>query len=193
VISCGPGYFVKLLRDEGYANVLGIDSFPEKIAHAQQHGLNCRVARAFGFLDANREPYDVIVAEQEINHLTKPEILQFLNLCRANLVPSGLLIVHGVNGAHPIVGSESRWGNFDHYNAWTPYSLQQVLEHGGFRDVEVFPLNLYVFYANPLNYVGLLWDRLTTLFFRFCFIMVGKSNRLFSKKIGAAGRNAAAT
>jgi hypothetical protein len=26
VVSCGPGYFVKLLNDEGYTNVLGIDS-----------------------------------------------------------------------------------------------------------------------------------------------------------------------
>ena len=34
VISCGPGYFVNLLSEEGYTNVLGIDSHAEKIAHA---------------------------------------------------------------------------------------------------------------------------------------------------------------
>jgi len=192
VISCGPGYFVNLLREECYDSVLGIDSFPDKIAHAQRHGLNCRVARAFGFLDANRQPYDVIIAEQEINHLTKLEILQFLGLCHANLVDDGILVVHGVNGAHPVVGSESRWGNFDHYNAWTQYSLQQVLDHGGFADIRVFGLNLYVFYRNPLNYVAWLWDRLNTLFFRFSFMMVGKSNRLFTKKIAAVARKRAA-
>ena len=132
--------------------------------HARQRGLNCQVSRAFGFLDASREPWDVIVAEQEINHLTKDEILRFLELCRSRLREGGTVIVHAINGAHPIVGSESRWGNFDHYNAWTGYSLHQALEHGGFQDVQVFPLNLYVFYRNPLNYVALLWDTVLRLF-----------------------------
>lgn len=191
VISCGPGYFVNLLREEGYTAVLGIDSFPDKVAHAARRGLNCRVARAFGFLAANREPWDAIVAEQELNHLTKDEILRFLRLCLDNLRDGGTLVVHAINGAHPIVGSESRWGNFEHYNAWTAYSLRQVMEHAGFREVRIFPLNLYVFYRNPLTYVALLWDALLRLFFRVSFKLVGKSNTLFSKKIGAVGRKPA--
>lgn len=188
VISCGPGYFVSLLKNEGYTRVTGIDSFPEKVEYARKRGLDCRVARAFGFLAASTDAYDAIIAEQELNHLTKDEILRFLALCREKLAEGGTLLVHAINGAHPIVGSESRWGNFDHYNAWTHYSLQQVMEHGGFRDVEVFPLNLYVFYRNPLNYVALLWDAVTRGLFLFSFKMVGKGNKLFSKKIGAVGR-----
>ena len=187
VISCGPGYFVNLLRQQGYTNVVGIDSFPDKVAHAVRRGLDCRVARAFGFLTAGG-PWDAIIAEQELNHLTKDEILRFLTLCREKLRDGGTLIVHAINGAHPIVGSESRWGNFDHYNAWTQYSLHQALEHTGYREIQVFPLNLYVFWTNPLNYVALAWDTLTRVFFRFCFKMVGKTNALFSKKIGAVGR-----
>src|SRR5476649_2180077 len=33
-VSCGPGYGVKVLTDLGYEKVLGIDSFPDKIAFA---------------------------------------------------------------------------------------------------------------------------------------------------------------
>jgi 2-polyprenyl-3-methyl-5-hydroxy-6-metoxy-1,4-benzoquinol methylase len=191
VISCGPGYFVNLLREQGYTDVLGIDSFPEKVEHAVRRKLNCRTARAFGFLTSNELPFDAIVAEQELNHLTKDEIIRFLRLCQDNLKPGGIVVVHAINGAHPIVGSESRWGNFDHYNAWTQYSLHQVLEYAGLREVRIFPLNLYVFYANPLNYVAWLWDTLLRLFFLISFKLVGKSNRLFSKKIGAVARKAA--
>jgi len=64
VISCGPGYFVNVLRQTGYANVVGIDSFPDKVAHAARRGLDCRVARAFGFLGASEAPWDAIIAEQ---------------------------------------------------------------------------------------------------------------------------------
>jgi dihydroflavonol-4-reductase len=188
VISCGPGYFVNLLRSRGYTDVLGIDSFPHKIAPAELRGLPCRAARAFGFLEQNEEPYDCIIAEQELNHLTKDEILLFFALAQRNLSAGGVLIAHAINGAHPVVGSESRWGNFDHYNAWTDYSLRQAMEYGGFEFVEVFDLNLYVFYANPLNYLAWVWDKMLRLFFQVAFRMVGKSNRLFSKKIGTVGR-----
>jgi SAM-dependent methyltransferase len=188
VISCGPGYFVKLLVDRGYENVIGIDSFPEKIEMARRKNLPCQVAQVFSFLRASTEPWDAIVAEQELNHLAKEEILAFLELAREKLAPGGDLILHAINGASPLTGSESRAGNFDHYCSFTEYSFHQVLEHTGFTDVRVFPLNLYVFWLNPLNYVAWLIDRLNSAFFAFQFKLVGKSARIFTKKLGAAGR-----
>lgn len=188
VLSCGPGYFVNLLVHRGYTNVVGIDSAPEKVAWARQRGLPCQVARAFSFLEASG-PWDVVVAEQEINHLTKTEILAFLALCRRRLTPGGTLIVHSINGANPLTGSESRAGNFDHYNSFTEYSLRQVLEYTGFERITVFPLQLYVFWTNPVNYVAWLVGKVNTMVFRLNFMLVGKSARILTKKLGAACRN----
>ena len=185
VISCGAGYFVSLLHEEGYSDVLGIDSDSQKVSYAQKKGLNCRADEAFPFLEARDGEFDVIIAEQEINHLTTEEILRFLELARNRLAESGTLIVHSINGANPVTGSESLAQNIDHYNSFTPYSLSQLLEIGEFSDIEVFPLNLFVFYRNPLNYIGLVVDKLYTLFFRFSFALYGKSNKIFTKKIGA--------
>jgi len=185
VISCGAGYFVRLLRQEGYADVLGIDSSPEKVAFAAQHGLNCRVESAFPFFKKNTEQYGLIIAEQELNHLTKTEILTFLELCRDNLRESGMLIVHSLNGANPITGSEALAQNFDHYNTMTEYSLRQVLRYSQFRHITIFPLQLYVFYTNPFNYVGLALDWALNWLFRISFLFYGKKNRFFAKKIAA--------
>jgi 2-polyprenyl-3-methyl-5-hydroxy-6-metoxy-1,4-benzoquinol methylase len=138
VISCGPGYFVNTLSRNGYSNVLGIDSFPEKVEYAKKKNLNCRVERAFGFLERNQQPFDVIIAEQEINHLTTPEILIFLELCRKNLTVCGRLLIHSINGTNPLTGSESRAGNFDHYNSFTEYSLKQILEFTKFDNIKIF-------------------------------------------------------
>jgi 2-polyprenyl-3-methyl-5-hydroxy-6-metoxy-1,4-benzoquinol methylase len=55
VISCGPGYLVKMLRDCGYSSVLGIDSDAAKVEVARRHQLPCEVARAFEFL-ADKRP-----------------------------------------------------------------------------------------------------------------------------------------
>lgn len=185
VVSCGPGYFNYLLRNEGCSDVLGIDSDPGKVRSALTRNLNCQAARAFDFLKANDKPFDVIFAEQEINHLTKAEILQFLELCYDNLNAGGMVIVHSLNGANPITGPEALAQNFDHYNTFTEYSMKQILRHTGFRDIRVFPLNLYIFYENPLNYVGMALNAVLNLVFRASFIFYGKSNKIFSKKIGA--------
>jgi nucleoside-diphosphate-sugar epimerase/2-polyprenyl-3-methyl-5-hydroxy-6-metoxy-1,4-benzoquinol methylase len=185
VISCGAGYFVNLLSREGYGDVLGIDSDPGKVELARKRSLNCRVERAFDFLENTKDRYDCIIAEQEINHLTKEEILTFLKLCSSALKPGGRLLVHSLNGANPITGAEALAQNFDHFNTFTEYSLRQILEYSGFHVVKVIPLNLYVFYGNPLNYVAILLDRLNTLYFRLNFKLYGKFNRIFTKKIAA--------
>jgi len=191
VISCGPGYFVNMLAKHGYKNVVGIDSFESKVKYAQQRNLDCRVERAFPFLAARKEALDVIFCEQELNHLTKKEMLVFLRLVRESLTPGGTLIVHGLNGANPITGSEALAQNFDHYNTFTEYTMRQILEHSKFEQIQVFPLHLYVFYKNPFNYVAWGASSLLNFFFRVCFVLYGKSNKLFTKKIAATCRKPA--
>lgn len=185
VVSCGPGYFLHLLKEAGYTSVLGIDSDPTKVKYAQKRSLNCRAEHAFSFLTHNQEVFDVIVLEQEINHLTKYEIMMLLELCWQNLVDWGTLILHSLNGANPITGSEALAQNFNHYNTFTEYSLTQILNFAKFDEIKVFPLKLFIFYENPLNYAGLFLEYLFTAFFRFSFKLYGKSNRIFAKKIGA--------
>ena len=185
VVSCGPGYFVDMLVRHGYRNVVGIDSDAKKTAHGQRRQLDLRAERAFPFLAARKQAFQAIFCEQELNHLTKPEILEFLRLCRESLKPGGTLISHVLNGANPITGAEALAQNFDHYNTFTEYTLRQVLEHSHFGEVRVIPLHLYVFYKNPMNYVAWGLASLMNLFFRAAFVLYGKSNKLFTKKIAA--------
>ena len=188
VISCGPGYFVNTLNRNGYSKVLGIDSTPEQISHAQRRNLNCRHARAFEFLHAADDgSYDAIFCEQELNHLTKQEIVVFLQLCMQKLAPGGRLVGHALNGANPVTGAEALAQNFDHYNTFTEYTFAQVLGHFGFEQVKVFPLNLYVFWKNPANYLLLGFTALLHAMFRILFIIYGKNNKIWTKKIAAVG------
>jgi len=187
VISCGPGYMLSLLKEKRVKNVIGIDADPQKITYAQTRRLNANVANAFDFLENSTEQYDIIFAEQEINHLAKLEILQFLQLCHKRLKAGGMIVVHSLNGANPITGPEALAQNFDHQNTFTEYSLKQVLEHNGFHKIKIFPLQLYIFYENPVNIIGMFIDGILNIIFRVGFIFYGKSNKLFSKKIGAIG------
>jgi len=177
-----------MLNDNGYRKVLGIDADPEKVRHATRHGLNCVVSKAFSFLDARRNFYDLIVLEQDINHLSKDEMWQCLELCRSALRPGGMLTFYGLNAANPITGSALDADDFDHQQRLTEISMRQALEWTGYEGIRILPLNIYVFWKNPLNYLGLAVTSLFSLFFRCCFLVYGKRNRIFTKKLGAIAR-----
>jgi len=186
VISCGPGYLIKLLQDKGYQDVLGIDSDATKIEFAENHGLNCKTERAFEHLEGLDEYYDVIIPEQELNHLTHAETFEFLALCNKALRKDGLLLVYGLNGANPLVSAENLAHNIDHFYTMTEYSFNQILEYSNFRDIRIHPLKLYVFWKNPLNYVGLAVTTLLELTMRIIFKLYGKNVTVLTKKIAAS-------
>lgn len=192
VISCGPGYLVDLLVKCGYVNVLGIDSDRLKIDHARRRALPCEVAEVFGFLGARQNgEYDCIVPEQELNHLTLAETIEFLKLCRGALKPDGSIIVYAMNGANPMVGSENLAHNIDHFYNLTEYSIGQVLQLGGFDRIRPFALKLYVFWMNPLNYVGLAVTSVLEAAMKVIFRLYGKKVNIVSKKIAAVAQRCA--
>jgi len=186
VISCGPGYLVNVLVQEGYKSVVGIDSDKEKIAHAEKRNLGCLVARAFEYLqNCEDQSFDVIIPEQELAHLTHSETIEFLALCRAKLREGGTLVAYSLNGANPLVGSENLAHNIDHFYTVTEYSFWQLLDLTGYRRIKLHPLKLYVFWKNPLNYVGLAVTASLEFLFRVVFILYGKRVKILSKKIMA--------
>jgi 2-polyprenyl-3-methyl-5-hydroxy-6-metoxy-1,4-benzoquinol methylase len=187
VISCGPGYLVDVLIKAGYQNVLGIDSDASKVAHAKRHNLPCETAQAFPYLEGREAEYDVIIPEQELNHLTIAETIEFLQMCNVALKPGGRVILYAINSANPMVGAENRAQNIDHFYTVTEYSIKQLMELGGLKKIKPFPLKLYVFWGNPLNYVGLVVTTVLEMMMRVIFKLYGKKVDILSKKIGATG------
>lgn len=188
VLSCGPGYLVKTLLDAGYTDVRGIDACPEFVKLARDHDLPCEVGRPHAFLRENAGQLDLILPEQELNHLTLEETIAFLGLCRASLAPGGGVLVYAINGANPLTSAEHLSHNIDHFYAVTEYSLRQLLELGGFRNIEPFRCELYVFWKNPANWVGWGLTHAFELTVRGLMLLYGKKVRILSKRIGATAR-----
>ncbi len=185
VVSCGPGYLLEVLKQAGYKSVIGIDSDPAKVEYGRRRGLSCETARAFEYLEARRGEFDVIIPEQELNHLTHAETIEFLRLCHTSLRPNGRVIVYAMNAANPLVGSENLSHNIDHFYLVTEYSLTQLLELGGFKNIRPFALKLYVFWKNPLNYIGLAVTGFLEACMRVIFMLYGKKVKVLSKKVAA--------
>ena len=185
VLSCGPGYLVKTLVDDGYRNAVGIDADPAKIRHAHERRLPCEVASVWPFLQANPGRFDMIIPEQELNHLTLDETIAFLKLARQALRPDGQILVYAINGANPLVSPEHIAHNIDHFYNVTDYSLKQILTLGGFTRIEPFGCELYVFWDRPDNYVGWLITKTIEAFCRVVYRLYGKDVSILAKRIAA--------
>lgn len=80
--GCGAGAFLLVLQAMGYTNAIGVDISPEQLDRARAAGANVVEGDVLAFLRTNAAAFDLIVGVDIIEHLTKAEALEFLDLCR---------------------------------------------------------------------------------------------------------------
>lgn len=137
-IACGGGHFLHFLQKEGYTNARGIDCGEEQLEAARKAGVrNLEKADLFEYLPAHAALFDMIVANDIIEHLGKDETLRFLDLIYNSLKPGGIALISTVN-AQSLFGSAVVFVDFTHEQGFTPTSLSQVMRVCNFEDVRVF-------------------------------------------------------
>lgn len=141
-LGCGSGRFLHLLRKLGYSNVTGIDISSEQVELARQIHHHVVEGDALEFLMNSNERFDLLVALDFIEHLTKQEATKFLQLAEERLNPGGRLIMNSPNAASPFFGTR-RYGDFTHEIAFSPSCLGHVLELFGFTGTEARELGPY--------------------------------------------------
>lgn len=135
-VACGAGYFLYFLKKEGYTNLKGIDISAEQLEMTRKMGIDGEKADLFEFLSNQQEKFDLIVAFDIIEHLTKDEVMKFLDSIHGALKPGGTVLVGTVNAASP-TAVRTVFGDFTHETAFTPVSLAQVMRVCDF-EVQVF-------------------------------------------------------
>lgn len=134
-LGCGDGSLLQFLAGRGFTDLTGVDLSPEQLARARSVPARLLCGDALEHLAAAPGRYDLLIARDVVEHLSKDELLRFLSLARAGLRPGGRLVVQTPNGDAPLVGSV-RYGDLTHELCLTPGLLQRLLEHAGFRSCE---------------------------------------------------------
>lgn len=125
-IACGAGGMLRYFTRLGYTNVTGVDISPSQVELARAIHRNVECCDVLDFLTRSAQRFDLILAIDLVEHLTKDEFLTFCDRVWAALRPGGRLIIQTPNGASPLVG-EYRYGDFTHEQCLTPKSLSQVM------------------------------------------------------------------
>ena len=140
-LGCGDGSLVWWLQSIGYLSVEGIDISAEQIELSKSLNVqNTTCGDVFEFLKNKENVYDALIMRDLLEHLTKNEIFEILNLIIKALKPGGRLIVQVPNGASPFFGA-TRYGDLTHELAFTKTSLSQL-----FRG---YPFEKFEFYSCP--------------------------------------------
>ena len=103
-LACGFGFYTRLLKQRGAAQVVGVDLSPEMIRLAQQQEQAERLGITYQVGDAVALPqlgrFDLVTAVYLLNYAESKD--QMLAMCRSaynNLVTGGRFIVYTVNPA----------------------------------------------------------------------------------------------
>jgi 2-polyprenyl-3-methyl-5-hydroxy-6-metoxy-1,4-benzoquinol methylase len=138
-LGCGTGHFLYYLEKKGCTHFLGIDISSQQVDFCREHvSKKVEMADAFEYLKEKKNTYDVIVANDLLEHIPKEEIIAFLRLANTALKEKGLFLMRTPNMGNPLA-LYSRYKDFTHEVGFTDRSLYQALWTAGFRDIQIFP------------------------------------------------------
>ena len=137
-IGCGQGELVRLLLADGY-DAQGIDVSPEQVALAHATGLiQVRQGDYRDLLGKWAGRLAAVTANDLLEHLPKPEVLETFDRVAAALAPGGTFVARVPNAGSPF-GGHIRYGDFTHESSYTARSVRQLAAAAGFDSVAVAP------------------------------------------------------
>lgn len=141
-LGCGSGSLLAVLKEEGFHRLSGMDLSPEQVAHAHSMGLT-EVQEGDGLAHLKSIPchWDLVLAADIIEHFTKDELVDLLQVIRNSLKRDGKLILRTPN-MDSSLASVFAHGDFTHENRLNASSLEQVLLAVGFSQVEIRPSDM---------------------------------------------------
>lgn len=143
-LGCGSGSLLMALKQAGYSQVAGMDLSEEQVKMAHSMGVTEVVlGDAMQYLRDTTEGFDVITGMDIIEHFTKDELVELLQLIQSKLNAGGVAIFRTPNMDAP-VASAFALGDFTHENYLNASSAEQVMLSCGFQEVAVLPSTMRV-------------------------------------------------
>ena len=136
-IGCGSGSFLNALRVVGYTNLEGVDLSPAQVDAGRRRGLNgITLASAMDYLGARPGRYALVTAFNILEHQTRAELFDLLDVIHAGLLPGGRLIAI-VPNAKGLFGANVRFADITHELSFTPQTVAQICQVTGFENEAV--------------------------------------------------------
>lgn len=147
-VGCGFGSFVHAAKRSGYHTVKGIDLSKEQVEVAHELGIHEVLLQSIDEYFAGDNTAECIVGIDIIEHLTKDELVVFLQNCYTHL-PKGGVVLFRTPNMDAALASVYAFADISHETFLNKSSSIQLLRSIGFSDVEVYPS--MIFNRNPVK------------------------------------------
>lgn len=166
MLEVGPGYgqLLEALRvDRGYRYAVAVDLSREVVefCNALMPGSTTYAEDTVAFLRAHPGRFERIFVLHVLEHLPKAAAAELVAALRGALAPGGRVVVELPNMANVFTGTYLRYADFTHEAGYTEQSLRQLLEAGGFAEVECFEERIPA--AGPKGLAANAWRALARL------------------------------
>ena len=183
-IGCSNGFFLEVLKDNGYAEVFGCEPSEEAKAIARA---DVKSGIHTGFYGPGLYPenyFDLVTCFQTLDHLSQP--LEMLKNMHFNTTKGGTayLIMHNTQALQAkIFGEKSPIIDVEHIYLFNKKNLALLCEKAGFKVISVFDLkNGY-----PYSY----WLRMAPLPLKSMWKGIFKATGLYNKVLSINAGNMA--
>jgi len=192
--GCGQGHFLYYLIKKGYCNICGVDIASDQVEFCRKHITeNVECADFTKWIPG--KSFDVIVMNEILEHIPKPNVISTIKLAYEGLSDKGIFIVKVPNMRNPF-NLAARYIDFTHEVGFTENSLYQVLRMAGF-DASIYPDGYERkkhIWLHPKVLAKWLVRRIVLIVLRYCFGIAnvhpvsGRPLNLFSMRIVAVAR-----
>ena len=137
-IGCNKGFLTNALKEYyPQADICGVDLSPNDVAYAKQHfpGIDFSCENAFDVL--KKKKFDLIVAKDVMEHISKDEQEKFVKLLYEALKDNGICIIQ-VPNMDWVFSNHERYMDFTHEIGYTRESFKDIfrLYFGKYVDVK---------------------------------------------------------
>jgi len=172
-IGSGQGELLSLCADLGL-EAEGVDISLELVESCMARGLKVTLTSdVLGFLRCCSNDRTIVTMIDVLEHFTKAEAAELLNLIRSRVLqPGGKIIIQVPNMQSPFAALNF-FHDMTHEWAYTESSITQLLRNAGFREVEVVPSD----YPMRGKFVIRHWLRRLYYAFLRCILVIDQPNR----------------
>jgi 2-polyprenyl-3-methyl-5-hydroxy-6-metoxy-1,4-benzoquinol methylase len=134
-VGCANGMLSAFLKNQGFAEVVGIDLNKELIEKARQNrNIEFVVGDAQEFLQKSGRKFDVIFIFNIVEHIERDRLVDFMTTINHALKPEGFVLVRTPNMSH-IMAAGHLADDLTHCTGLTEQSLTQLAHVAGFSKI----------------------------------------------------------
>lgn len=150
-IGCGTGFLLKVLEDNLYLNLYGIERDKAQFEESKKLLKTTKLYNkdVLDYLKENNQKFNVIFLMDLIEHIPKDKIVSMLKQLYSCLDKNGFLIIKTPSAESPLFSGKGRYCDFTHKIAFNQNSIKMVLREAGFNEILCKSTKFY--YNSPLS------------------------------------------